>query len=221
MKRLKILLLIFIIPIICNSQGAYHNYNEVIIKSGIINTNLRYGDNLGGTINISYMPFDINTCGIGWNANFTKTKDFYSFSPLGASATLLAVFCNAIFSNSEDIIWKTLCLMSVESMGIYIPIGEYFELQPYWNLLRLSKWKDNKMIVTGAFGLASTTYIKRLSISVFGEYSYGYGNPNWWGEVLSNALTDAEDTYYNRYKKPKTPFKGWIYGITLGFSFTL
>lgn len=53
------------------------------------------------------------------------------------------------------------------------------------------------------------------------KYSYGYGNSDWWGETLSNVFTDAEDTYYNRYEKPCTPFKGWIYGVTLGFSFNL
>lgn len=221
MKKLKILLLSLIIPVLCSGQGAYHDYNEVIVRAGLINSNLRYGDNIGGTINMSYIPLDISVCGIGWNANFIKTKDFYSISPLGTGATLLAVFCNAIFSNAEDLIWKTLCLMSVESMGVYIPIGEYFELQPYWNLLRLSKWREEKIIVTGAFGLAATTYINRFSITLFGEYSYGYGNSNWWGEVLSNALTDSDNTYYNKYKKPRTPFKGWIYGLTLGFSFNI
>lgn len=62
---------------------------------------------------------------------------------------------------------------------------------------------------------------KKFSITAYGEYSYGYGNSDWWGETLSNVFTDAEDTYYNRYEKPCTPFKGWIYGVTLGFSFNL
>ena len=62
---------------------------------------------------------------------------------------------------------------------------------------------------------------RKFSITAYGEYSYGYGNSDWWGETLSNVFTDAEDTYYNRYEKPCTPFKGWIYGVTLGFSFNL
>ena len=107
------------------------------------------------------------------------------------------------------------------SMGLYIPIGKNFELQPYWSLLRLSKWQKEKILITGAFGLAATVYIKKFSITAYGEYSYGYGNSDWWGETLSNVFTDAEDTYYNRYEKPCTPFKGWIYGVTLGFSFNL
>ncbi len=111
--------------------------------------------------------------------------------------------------------------MAAESMGLYIPIGENFELQPYWSLLRLSKWQKEKILITGAFGLAATVYIKKFSITAYGEYSYGYGNSDWWGETLSNVFTDAEDTYYNRYEKPCTPFKGWIYGVTLGFSFNL
>ena len=85
----------------------------------------------------------------------------------------------------------------------------------------LSSWQKEKILITGAFGLAATVYIKKFSITAYGEYSYGYGNSDWWGETLSNVFTDAEDTYYNRYEKPCTPFKGWIYGVTLGFSFNL
>ena len=222
MKKIKILLLVVVFPFVCMGEGAYHEYNEVIVRAGVMNSDLRYGENLGGTINISYIPFEINSCGIGWNANFTKTKDYYSFSPIGAGATLIAVMSGSMSVDSDNWVWKALCCMAAESMGVYIPIGPHFELQPYWNLLRLSKWQEEKIIVTGAFGLAATVYMKRFSITAYGEYSYGYGNPDWWTETLANVfLEDEEDTYYTRYEKPRTPFKGWVYGLTLGFSFNL
>lgn len=47
---------------------------------------------------------------------------------------------------------------------------------------------ERKILITGAFGLAATVYIKKFSITAYGEYSYGYGNSDWWGETLSNVL---------------------------------
>ena len=221
MRKFKLLLISVLFPCMCMGEGAHHEDNEFIIRAGFTGSHLRYKDNIGGTVNVSYIPFEINSCGIGWNANFTKTKDYYSISPLGATATLLTFLGYTVSSEMDSWIRTVLFCMAAESMGLYIPIGKNFELQPYWSLLRLSKWQKEKILITGAFGLAATVYIKKFSITAYGEYSYGYGNSDWWGETLSNVFTDAEDTYYNRYEKPCTPFKGWIYGVTLGFSFNL
>ena len=182
MRKFKLLLISVLFPCMCMGEGAYHEDNEFIIRAGFTGSHLRYKDNIGGTVNVSYIPFEINSCGIGWNANFTKTKDYYSISPLGATATLLTFLGYTVSSEMDSWIRTVLFCMAAESMGLYIPIGKNFELQPYWSLLRLSKWQKEKILITGAFGLA---------------------------------------TYYNRYEKPCTPFKGWIYGVTLGFSFNL
>ena len=116
MKKIKILLLVVVFPFVCMGEGAYHEYNEVIVRAGVMNSDLRYGENLGGTINISYIPFEINSCGIGWNANFTKTKDYYSFSPIGAGATLIAVMSGSMSVDSDNWVWKALCCMAAESI---------------------------------------------------------------------------------------------------------
>ena len=197
MRKFKLLLISVLFPCMCMGEGAYHEDNEFIIRAGFTGSHLRYKDNIGGTVNVSYIPFEINSCGIGWNANFTKTKDYYSISPLGATATLLTFLGYTVSSEMDSWIRTVLFCMAAESMGLYIPIGENFELQPYWSLLRLSKWQKEKILITGAFGLAATVYIKKFSITAYGEYSYGYGNSDWWGETLSNVFTDAEDTYYN------------------------
>ena len=219
MKTLRFLFICLLFPITCWGQGAYHEANEFILRAGIMNSNLRYNDNVGFTTNLTYIPSDINHCGIGWNAGFTVTKDFYSLNPLGACSTLLNIFGRSLMGGLDGWIQGVFYAMSAESMGVYIPIGEHFELQPYWSLLRLSKWKKEKVIITGAFGLSASVYMNRFSITGYGEYSFGYGNVDWWGARFNNIFTEEEDTYYTNYEKPCTPFKGWIYGLTLGYSF--
>ena len=96
MRKFKLLLISVLFPCMCMGEGAYHEDNEFIIRAGFTGSHLRYKDNIGGTVNVSYIPFEINSCGIGWNANFTKTKDYYSISPLGATATLLTLDSDCI-----------------------------------------------------------------------------------------------------------------------------
>lgn len=145
MRKFKLLLISVLFPCMCMGEGAYHEDNEFIIRAGFTGSHLRYKDNIGGTVNVSYIPFEINSCGIGWNANFTKTKDYYSISPLGATATLLTFLGYTVSSEMDSWIRTVLFCMAAESMGLYIPIGENFELQPYWSLLRLSKWQKEKI----------------------------------------------------------------------------
>lgn len=222
MNLLRYLCLVLLIGMshIMVAQGAYHSENEFIIRAGILKSDLRYGDNFGLSITGTYFPTDINSCGIGWNIGFTKTKDYWSMNPLGATSTLLNVFCESVMGGLDDWMQKVFWVMSAESMGVYIPLGEQFEIQPYWSLLRLSKYKKENVLLTGAFGLTASVYFERFSITGFGEYSFGYGNSNWYGERFHNVFVDDDEGVYNeKYDKPCTPFKGWNYGITFGYSF--
>ena len=162
MRKFKLLLISVLFPCMCMGEGAYHEDNEFIIRAGFTGSHLRYTDNIGGTVNVSYIPFEINSCGIGWNANFTKTKDYYSISPLGATATLLTFLGYTVSSEMDSWIRTVLFCMAAESMGLYIPIGKNFELQPYWSLLRLSKWQKEKILITGAFGLYKKVFYNCL-----------------------------------------------------------
>ena len=101
MRKFKLLLISVLFPCMCMGEGAYHEDNEFIIRAGFTGSHLRYKDNIGGTVNVSYIPFEINSCGIGWNANFTKTKDYYSISPLGATATLLTFLGYTVSSEMD------------------------------------------------------------------------------------------------------------------------
>lgn len=167
MRKFKLLLISVLFPCMCMGEGAYHEDNEFIIRAGFTGSHLRYKDNIGGTVNVSYIPFEINSCGIGWNANFTKTKDYYSISPLGATATLLTFLGYTVSSEMDSWIRTVLFCMAAESMGLYIPIGENFELQPYWSLLRLSN------------GRKKNTYYRSFWFSRYGLYKKVFYNCLW------------------------------------------
>lgn len=38
------------------------------------------------------------------------------------------------------------------------------------------------------FGLSASVYMNRFSITGYGEYSFGYGNVDWWGERFNNYI---------------------------------
>lgn len=221
-KRLRwgyVLLLLCLSQVIV-AQGAYHEDGEFIIRAGVINSDFRYGNNVGLTLNATYFPYEVSNCGFAWNAGFTKTKDYWSLNPIGATSTLLNIFCRSMMDGLEPWMQSVFWVMSAESMGVYIPIGERFEIQPYWSLLRLSKYKKDNVLLTGAFGLSASVYFDRFSVTGFGEYSFGYGSSNWYGQWFHNIFVDDEEgSYEEKYEKPCTPFKGWNYGITLGYSF--
>ena len=64
MRKFKLLLISVLFPCMCMGEGAYHEDNEFIIRAGFTGSHLRYKDNIGGTVNVSYIPFEINSCGI-------------------------------------------------------------------------------------------------------------------------------------------------------------
>ena len=62
MRKFKLLLISVLFPCMCMGEGAYHEDNEFIIRAGFTGSHLRYKDNIGGTVNVSYIPFEINSC---------------------------------------------------------------------------------------------------------------------------------------------------------------
>ena len=57
MRKFKLLLISVLFPCMCMGEGAYHEDNEFIIRAGFTGSHLRYKDNIGGTVNVSYIPF--------------------------------------------------------------------------------------------------------------------------------------------------------------------
>ena len=154
--------------------------------------------------------------------NFAKSKDYWSVNPLGASAIVLTLFCKNVIDDNETA--KTiLMIMAGESMSLNFALTEHFEVAPYWNLLRLSHWQGGSTYITGSVGVRANYYFgpeDRWSVRARGEYSWGYGNPDFYMEWIYNIFGDSEEwTDYYKYNKPHTPFKGWNYGISIGYRF--
>jgi len=112
--------------------------------------------------------------------------------------------------------------MSMESMSLNFALCRDFEFTPYWSLLRLSSWEKGATYITGGAGLRANFYFgpqKRWSLRARGEYSFGYGNMNWYGERIYKLFNKDEEGYVTKYEKPCTPFRGWTYGLSIGYRF--
>lgn len=204
-------------------QGAYHKDTEFIIRAGAKQTDLRFADVTALDVGVDYTPWEANGCfTYSFTTDFNMSKDHWSFNPIGATSILLSLFCKNIVDDDETL-KNIIAFSAFESMKLNFAIGECFELGPNWSLLRISKWEHGATYITGEAGAHANFYFgpkKHWSLRAKGGYSWGYGNADWWGEKLFNWLKeDEENTYYEHYKKPHTPFKGWVYGISLGYRF--
>lgn len=211
--------------IICNvsfGQGAYHKDTEFTLRAGFVQSSLRHDDVTTLDVGIDYTPWECDDIfSYSFSMNFEKSKSYWSINPIGATSIILSVFCKNIVDKDETT-KKILAYSAFESMKLNFALGEQFEVGPNWSLLRLSKRKKGATYVTGQAGIHANLYFgkkKNWSLRARGEYSWGYGNADWWGERLFHWLNpDEEETHYEHYKTPHTPFKGWIYGISIGYN---
>lgn len=203
-------------------KGAYHTDLEFVAHGGVLFSDLRYGNATAFDLGIDYTPYESenNSFSYSFITNFTKSKDYWSVNPLGASAIVLTLFCKNIIDDDETV--KTiLMIMAGESMSLNFALTEHFEVAPYWNLMRLSSWQKGATYLTGELGCRANYYFgadDRWSLRAKACYSWGYGNADFYSELLYNLFGDSEEwTDYYKYNKPHTPFKGWNFGISLGY----
>lgn len=202
-------------------KGAYHDDLEFIVHGGVLFSNLRYGSATAIDLGIDYTPYESgdNMFSYSFVTDYLKSKDYWSINPLGSSSIILNVFCKNVIDDNETAKFM-LMIMAAESMSLNFALTEHLEVSPYWNLLRLSSWQHGATYVTGAFGARANYYFgtdDKWSIRLRGSYSWGYGNFDWYGEQLYNWFGNDGTSHYEDYKKPCTPFRGWNFGISLGY----
>lgn len=204
------------------TKGAYHKDLEFIVHGGALFSDLRHGNATAFNLGIDYTPYESedNSFSYSFITNFAKSKDYWSVNPLGASAIVLTLFCKNIVDDDETA--KTiLMIMAGESMSLNFALTEHLEVAPYWNLLRLSSWQHGATYLTGEIGGRINCYFgpdDRWSLRAKANYSWGYGNADFYSELIYNIFGDSgEWTDYYKYNKPHTPFKGWNFGISLGY----
>ena len=204
------------------ANGSYHNDLEFIIHCGVQFSNLRYGSSTAFNIGVDYTPYESEDDMFSYSfiTNFAKSKDYWSVNPLGASAIVLTLFCKNIIDD-YDTAKTILMIMAGESMSLNFALTKHVEIAPYWNLLRLSRWRHKSTYMTGEIGGRANYYFgsnNRWSLRAKANYSWGYGNADFYAEMLYNIFGDSgEWTNYYKYNKPHTPFKGWNLGISLGY----
>lgn len=202
-------------------DGAEHQETEFIIHAGVSQSSFRYDHSTAVNVGIDYTPYEADgVFSYSFITNFAYADNYWSINPLGASAIAMTMFCKNIIEDNPTA-ETILMIMAGESMSVNFKSANHFEVSPYWNLLRLSNWNKGATYVTGSLGLRANYYFgsqDRWSIRVRGEYSWGYGNADWWGEKIYNIFGDSgEWTNYEKYNKPHTPFKGWSYGLSIGY----
>lgn len=204
------------------SKGAYHSDLEFVVHGGVVSSDLRYGSSTAFSLGVDYTPYesDDDMFSYSFITNFAKSKEYWSVNPLGATAIVMTLFCKNVIDDNETA--KTiLMIMAGESMSLNFALTRHIEVAPYWNLLRLSSWEKGATYLTGEVGGRANFYFgaeDRWSIRAKAGYSWGYGNSDYYSEMLYNIFGDSEEwTNYYKYNKPRTPFKGWNFGISVGY----
>lgn len=205
------------------TKGAYHKDLEFIVHGGILQSDLRYKGTKSLDIGIDYTPWESSDKMFSYSfiTSFTRSSYYWSANPLGASAILLTLFCKNIVEDDE-MVHTILMIAAGESMSFNFALTENFEVGPSWNLLRLSHRMGGSTYMTGAIGARANYYFgpdDRWSLRARGEYTWGYGNADFYMERLYNIFGDDGQTYYFDYEKPHTPFKGWSLGLSIGYRF--
>ncbi|NDV64045.1 hypothetical protein [Bacteroides sp. 224] len=193
---------------------SHDNGDELIVRVGIQQANLRFENSTGVHVTASYFPFEGM---VSANAMFARTNAYWTYNP----CTVIGVTGNMLFKN--DVMRLIFTMLSLESMGVNLPLTDNIEVQPYWSLLRVSKYKEqHNNRVTGAFGLTASYYFKNILLTGFGEYNFGYGNGDWWAENITNLFKGEDNQSYDtQYKRVRTPYKGWVFGLTVGYRIRL
>lgn len=204
------------------AQGAWHHddESEFILHTGFMQSKLRYADEKIFNFGIDYTPFSEEIFSICINTDFWKNENYWMVNPIGATAVLLYFGASNIVRSDPEVL-RAICYAGVESMSLNFAPCKWFEIGGYWSLLRLSKWREENVRVTGAVGMRSNFYFGpsgRFSLRFMGEYSWGYGNGDFWLEILYTLISEEPYEHIFDYSKPETPFKGWRFGVGVGVS---
>lgn len=170
-----------------------------------------------GTFNIAYVEA---TCypsySMGWEftAGFEFGKGYFSFEPVSAAGVLMMTFVQAHKKDYDASAKLYTALLAVSSARLPIYISDWLEVEPYWNLLKLTKLYGTKFRVHADVG---------AMVKIF-PFCYSYGS-------LGNLYICPNVCYDFGYKKnagqlgldyirgDKSPFHGYSYGLQIGCYF--
>lgn len=132
---------------------------------------------------------------IDFTASFQMGKDYMSIDAIPLFGWLLYPMARKSHSEDETYARLAVAICMLGSTTFNIHIGNYFNIRPYWSLLRISRLGDEsgkgKFNINGALGSHFSIEFNRFMINPYIEWTFGYAK--------------------------KSPFMGYAFGVSLGF----
>lgn len=156
---------------------------------------------------------------LGWefSAKFEIGKDYLSFSPVALLGLPFSIYCTT--HDSDPAVTLLAMVLAVSSAKLPIYVWDWFEVTPYWNLLKFTKiYDEGKFKLNADVGLQLKFYpfcnsysISTLYLSPFCQYDFAYKK-------------NASDFRYTSYgpnikQMDKSLFHGWACGMSIGYYF--
>ncbi len=217
---------LLILSIVCTfvSMRAYAQAPPIFYEEGRyfgVNAGWRHSVLNAGTFDIGYIE---GTCfpaqSVGWefSTRVEYGKDYFSFEPVSAVGFMLMLFTQSRskeFSSAERAV-AAICAIS--SAKFPIKIWDWCEVDPYWNLMRLTQLYGSKLRVHADAGLQIKFYpfCNSYSMSTFYispciDYNFGY---------KKNAGDFRYESWgHNITKTNKSLFHGYSYSVQVGMYF--
>lgn len=202
-------------PFLKSQPLFYDEGRNINIDAGYKRANLNCG-----TFDVAYVEATTYLDPVlGWefSTKFELGKDYISFSPL--SIVGLAGWIYASTHGSGKDVSLIMALLSISSAKLPIYVWDWFEVTPYWNLLKFTKiYDEGKFKLNADVGLQLKFYpfcssysISTLYLSPFCQYDFAYKK-------------NASDFRYTSYgpnikQMDKSLFHGWACGMSIGYYF--
>lgn len=211
-KNIATVILLMVIPVVMHAQPHYYQaYKSFSVAAGYSNIH-NNADNfqvafLEGTYYMSYQ--------MGWefSARVEYGKNYLSFEPVGLLGLPMWIYSSSHGLGRESNMIGALLSIASAKLPIAVDSEGIIEITPYWSLLKLTRFYDDKFRINGDLGLQ----VKLFPIALFKWSSTLYisGFVQWdWGYSRNH-------NNYGRYniKDNRSDFFGYAWGVQLGYYF--
>lgn len=211
MKRSVLIIFLLLTCLSLSAQPHFYQAEKKIsVGGGYSNIHMNAGNFHAGYLEGTY--YMSSTLAWEFYARVEYGKDYLSFDPAGLLGLPFWIYSSTHhLGRTSNFIGA---LLSITSAKLPIAIGQngYFEVTPYWSLLKFTRLYDDRFRVHGDLGLQFKLY----PISFFNWYNTLYisGFIQWnWAYSRSN--------YYGRYnlKNNRSDFFGYTWGVQIGYYF--
>ncbi len=216
---------LFLLIVLCVcSLRAYTQAPPVFYEEGRyfgVNAGYRHASLNAGDFSVGYIE---GTCfpshSVGWefSTRIEYGKDYFSFEPVSAVGFLAVLFTQSRSKQFSSTQKAVAAICAVSSAKLPIKIWDWCEIDPYWNLLRLTKLYGSKLRIHADVGAQIKFYpfcnsysMSTFYISPCVDYDFGY---------KKNAGDFIYETWGGHITKTnKSLFHGYSYSLQIGMYF--